>query len=152
MKKVVTVQEAIAAISFAYLLIKTTNHLFMEMCDQAPLWLPKIQNHQLLTIRWRSFSGWGWERLSTCLLYKGCQYIRKWHCSTIVNILQLPVGYLNVTINGKPETQNQRLDPTGLAKPGETGRWMGMGPGLAGLEAACRVFGPLWNRTEPFFQ
>jgi len=36
-------------ISFAYLLIKAANHLFMDTCDQAPLILPKMQDHQLLT-------------------------------------------------------------------------------------------------------
>jgi len=80
----------------------------MDTCDQAPLRLPKMQDHQLLTLHWRSFSGWGRERLSTCLLYKGCQYIRKWPCSTIVNILQLTVGYLNATINRK--TRNAKPD------------------------------------------
>jgi len=76
----------------------------MDTCDQAPLGLPKMQNHELLMLDWRSFSGWGREPLSTCLLYKGCQYIRKWQCSTIANVLQLTVGYLNATINRK--TQN----------------------------------------------
>ena len=73
----------------------------MDTCDQAPHILTNMQDHQLLTLHWRSFSGWGRERLSTCLLFKGRQYIRKWQCSTIVNILQLTVEYLNVTINRK---------------------------------------------------
>ena len=47
MKKVVTVQEAIAGISFAHLLILVANHLFMDMCDQVPLRLPTMQDHQL---------------------------------------------------------------------------------------------------------
>ena len=108
MKYVFTVQEAIAGISFAYLPMKIANHLFIHTCDQAPLRLPKMQDHQLLTLHGCSFSGWGRECLSTCLLYKGCQYIRKWQCSTIVNILQLTVGYLNATINRN--TQNAELE------------------------------------------
>jgi hypothetical protein len=69
----------------------------------------------------------------------------------MVNILQLTVAYLNATINVKPETQNWRLEPTGLAKPGETHRVMGTGPGLACQESAGRVFGRFWNRTDLFF-
>ena len=50
----------------------------------------------------------------------------------------------------KPETQNRRLEPTGLAKPGETRGLTGTGPGLARQESAGRVFGWFWNRTDPF--
>ena len=70
----------------------------------------------------------------------------------MVNILRLTVAYLNATINVKPETQNRRLDPTGLAKPGEPRGLMGTGPGLARLESAGRVFGRFWNRTDPFLR
>jgi len=48
--------------------------------------------------------------------------------------------------------QSRRLDPTGLAKPDATCRLTGTGPGLDWWEAAGWVFGPVWNRTEPFFQ
>jgi len=47
--------------------------------------------------------------------------------------------------------QNRRLDPTGLAKPGESHRLTGTGPGLDSQEAAGRVFGRFWNRTKLFF-
>jgi len=83
----------------------------MDTCDQAPLRLPKMQDHQLLTLHWRSFSGWSRECLSTCLLYKGCQYIRKWQCSTIVTNLQLTVGYLNATINRKTRNPEREIGP-----------------------------------------
>jgi len=121
MKSVVTVQEDIAGILFSYLLITAANHLFMDMCDQAPLRLPKMQDHQLLTLDWRSFSGWCTERLCTCLLYKGCQYIRKWQCSTRVNNFQLTVGYLNVTVNGKTQDAEPEIGPEGfrLTRPNQ---------------------------------
>jgi len=48
--------------------------------------------------------------------------------------------------------QNLRLDPTGLAKPGETRGSMGTGPGVDHQEAAGQVFGQFWNRTEQFFR
>jgi hypothetical protein len=67
----------------------------------------------------------------------------------MVNILRLTVTYLNGTINVKPETQNRRLEPTGLAKPGETRGLTGTGPCLARQESAGRVFGWFWNRTDP---
>jgi len=50
----------------------------------------------------------------------------------------------------KPETQNRRLEPTGLAKPGETCELMGTGPGLARHESVDRVVGQVWNRSDPF--
>jgi len=70
----------------------------------------------------------------------------------MVNILRLPVAYLNATINVKPETQNRRLEPTGLAKPSKTHGLTGTGPGLARQESAGRVFGRFWNRTDPFLR
>jgi len=90
----------------------------MDTCNHAPLNLPEMQDHQLLTLHWRSFSGWGRERLSTCLLHQGCQYIRKWQCSTIVNILQLTVGYLNATINRKTRNARPEIGPTRSSQSG----------------------------------
>ena len=52
----------------------------------------------------------------------------------------------------KPETQNWRLEPTGLDKPRETRRSTGMGPGVARQESAVWVFRRFWNRTDPFLQ
>jgi len=68
----------------------------------------------------------------------------------MVNILRLTVAYLNATINVTPETQKRRLEPMGVAKPGETRGLTGTGPGLARQESACPVFGRVWNRTYPF--
>ena len=55
-----------------------------------------------------------------------------------------------MTINVKPETQNRRLEPTGLAKPGTTRCLTGMGPGLARQESAGRVAWQLLTRTGAF--
>jgi len=70
----------------------------------------------------------------------------------MVNISRLTVAYLIATINMKPETLNRRLEPTGLAKPGETRGLTGTGPGLARQESAGRVFGRFRNRTDPFLR
>jgi len=45
----------------------------------------------------------------------------------------------------KPETQNLRLNPTGLAKPGESRGLTGTGAGLAHQESAGRVIGRVWK-------
>jgi len=50
----------------------------------------------------------------------------------------------------KPETQDRRLEPTGVARPGKTRGLTGTGPGLARQDAGGRIFGRFWNRTEPF--
>jgi hypothetical protein len=70
----------------------------------------------------------------------------------MVNILRLTVADLIATINVKPETPNRRLEPTGLAEPGETRGLTGTGPGLARQESAGRVFGPFGNRTDQFLR
>jgi hypothetical protein len=67
-----------------------------------------------------------------------------------VIILGLAMGYLNATINRKPENWNQRLEQTGLAKPGKICGLMGMGPGFACQDSAGRVFGRVWNPTVQF--
>jgi len=61
--------------------------------------LPMMQDQKWWTLCWSSFSGWARERVSLLFDYQGGQYMkqRRWH--TKVNILQLSVGYLNVTIN-----------------------------------------------------
>jgi len=132
MQKQVAVQEVIAGIWLAYLLIKAANHLFMNTSNEAPPRLPTMQYHPLLTLHWRSFSGCGREHLSTCFLYTGCQYIRKWQCSTIVNIFQLTVGYLNATINGKSRYAEPEIGTYGSSltwqNPWMDGYTTGFGP------------------------
>ena len=63
----------------------------------------------------------------------------------MVNILRFTVAYLNATIIVKPETQNRRLEPTGLAKPRETRGLTGTGLGLARQESAGQGFWRFWN-------
>jgi len=86
-----------------------------------------MQERQLLTLHWCSVSEWGRERLSTCLLYKGCQYIRKWQCSTIVNILQFTVGYLNATIKRRIQNADLEIGPDGSSQTRRSPRVDGYG-------------------------
>jgi len=124
----------------------------MDVCDHAPLILLKMQDQISLTLCWRSFSGCGWAREYSCFTHQGGYYVENELSSTKVNILRLSVAYLNATINVKPETQNRKLEPTGLAKPGETRGFTGMRSGLARQESAGHVFGHFWNWTDPFLR
>jgi len=48
--------------------------LFMNVCDQAPLILQKMQDQKLLMLRWLSFSRWGREGIAISIANKGGQY------------------------------------------------------------------------------
>jgi len=65
----------------------------------------------------------------------------------MVNIVRLTVAYLNATIHVKPETQNRRLEPSGLSKPRETRGLTGTGPGLPAK--SLRVGFLAGSGTEP---
>jgi len=64
-----------------------------------------------------------------------------------INILS-SVAYLNATVNVKPKTQNRRLEPTGLAKPGKIGGLTGTGPGLDRQESAGRIAWQFLTQTR----
>jgi len=133
----------------------------MTSCNQCSLWLPRIQDLELLMLGWRSFPGWGRERLSTYFDHKGGQYVQKEHRHTIVNILRFTVRYLNVTINrttpnAKPEIGhdgssqsrwNPRVDGYGarfeLLRSSGSGFWMVMKPN--------RTVFPVQTRTAGWF-
>ena len=138
--------------SLPLLLWNTAIILFMIFCIQLPHRLPMMQDKKSLTHRWLWCSGWGREHVSLVYSHKGGRFIWKEYWHTNQNSLWLALRYLNTTINTKPETQNWRLEPMGLAKPGETCRLTGTGPGLAREDADGRVFERFWNRTEPFLQ
>ena len=55
-------------------LTKVAHTPFITVCNLSQLWLPKMQNQKLLTLRWRSFSSWGREHVAFSLSYKGGQY------------------------------------------------------------------------------
>ena len=141
-----------ARISCTYLPIKAAISVFMDVCDQAPLIILKMQDQISLTLCWRSFSGCGWECEYACLAHQGGWHVENQPWRTNVNILRLTVAYLNATINGKPETQMLRLEPTGLAKPGENSWFAGTGPGSARPQSAGSVMSRVWNRTDPFLR
>jgi len=74
MKSVVTVREAAAGISLAYLPIKAASASSIDVCDHAPHTLPKMEDQESFTLRCRSFSRWGRKHVTFILAYRGGQY------------------------------------------------------------------------------
>jgi len=145
-------QNQAGSVLLSLLPIKAAYTSFINVWNKSPLRIPKMPEQKSLMVQWLSFSGWGRVCISLVFDYKGSQYIQKRQWHTNVNILWLAVGYLNVTRNRKPEDKNQRLEQTGLAKSGKTHGLTGTGLGLACPKAAGRVFGWVWNQTEPFLR
>jgi len=56
MKLVVTVREAVMGMSLAYLLSEAANSPSIEVCNHAPLRLPKLRDLESLTLIWHSSS------------------------------------------------------------------------------------------------
>jgi len=137
MKWVVNVPEDVAGISCTYLpnrlpirclwILVIKRHSYYQRC--------RTQNHcrsvgALLMLCWHSLSGCGRARVSSSFDHWGGQYIQNGLWRTDVNILWSTLTYVNMTINVKLETQNRRLEPTGLAKPSKPRVLTGKGPGL----------------------
>jgi len=75
MKLVVTVREAVAGTSLAYLGREAANFSSIDVCNHAPLRLPKMWDCSWLTLIWCSFSSWGREHVASDFAYIGCQYL-----------------------------------------------------------------------------
>ena len=121
----------------------------MIICIQSPPRLLMIQVQKSLTYFWRSYSGWGWKRISLVFSYTGGLFIQKgqWHAN--VNIWRLALEDLNATVNRHPETPNQIFEPMGLAEPRTTNRFTGRGLGLANQDTIRHVFRHFRNCTKP---
>jgi len=57
------------------LTIKVGKNFFMTYYNLSEVWFPWTHDQQFLTLRWRSFSWWGWEGVAICLTYKGWQKV-----------------------------------------------------------------------------
>jgi len=97
--------------------IEEANTSFMNVCNQSPLSVPKLQYQKLLMLHWGLFPGWGREHVSQFFDYKGGQYMQKGERCTIVNISLLTVGYLNVTINRTSWNAEPEIGPNRYSKP-----------------------------------
>jgi hypothetical protein len=63
--------DGAASVLHFVLPIEAANDLFMTMCNLVPCILPKIHDHESLTLHWRLFSAWGWEHLTFFFAYIG---------------------------------------------------------------------------------
>jgi len=62
-------QNPAGSVSLVFLPLKAANIASMDVCNQVELRIPKMQNWKLLTLRWRSFSELGSDRLAVSLAY-----------------------------------------------------------------------------------
>jgi len=114
----------------------TANTWFMIDCIRSPARLLMKQDQQSLTCRWLSCSGWGMECVSLVFRDNGSRFIRKGRWPAKVNILQLPVGYLNATINRKTRNAVQEIGTDGSSQSRQN-MWIdGDGSG-SGLPRSC---------------
>ena len=130
-----------------------------SMCGLITAWTVNMAVLYLYSYSWcktknrsHSTSGCNREHVSACFDYKGSQWNKQRHWCTKVNISRMTVEYLNATIKRKPRNESRRSKLMGLVKPGQICRLTAKGTGLARQDTACRVFGPVWNQPEPFFQ
>jgi len=122
-------QHGAGSSSLLLLPIKEANTSIITICNQCPLWLPRMQDIKLLTLHWRSLSGWGRERLSRYFDHNGGRSTQKEHCHTIFNILRLTVGYLNATINITTGIAKAEIGPNGSSQTRRSLRVDGYGAG-----------------------
>jgi len=97
-------QDGVGIIGLSIFPIDVVKTSFLTVWNLSPTRLPRICDQQLLTLRWPLFSGCCRARCSVRFHLEGRLYITDTQGHSNINILQLTVGYLNVTINVKPKT------------------------------------------------
>jgi len=68
-------QNGAGSMMLLFLDWKAANTSFMNGCNHSPLRLPKMHSQKLLTLHWRSFSGWGCDCMVYSFAQKGCQNV-----------------------------------------------------------------------------
>jgi len=59
--------------------IKAAKNSFITDYNLSEVWLPRMHDQKLLTLRWHSFSWWGREGIAICFAYKGSQkFLSDW--------------------------------------------------------------------------
>jgi len=120
-------QNGAGSVSHIVLHIKAANTSFMNIYNQLPLRLPKVEDQKSSTRRWLSLSGWGREWFLLVFNHKGGQYIRKGQRYTNVDILRLAIGYLKETINGKNRIPEPEIGTAGSSQTRQDPRVDGYG-------------------------
>ena len=67
-------QDGAGSVSISLLPTKAAKNSLMTVCNLSHPISPKIHDQQVLTLRWRTFSSWGWEGCSLPFAYKRSQY------------------------------------------------------------------------------
>ena len=134
------------SVSILLLPIKEANTSVMTSWNQCPLWLPRMQDLQSLTLRWLSFPGYGSECLSTYLDHKGGQFIQKEHRRTIIDILLSTVIYLNTTINSTTRNAKPEIGPDWSSQIRRNPRGNGHGASFRQARSSGSGF---WTVLEP---
>ena len=75
MKLLVTVREAVAGMSLAYLPREAANSSLIEVCNHELRILPKMRDLESVTLIWRSLSWWGRLRVASAFASKGGEYL-----------------------------------------------------------------------------
>jgi len=108
--------DGAGSMSLPLLSLKERNTSVMTIFNQSPLRLPKMQIQTSLKLCWRSFPEWGKEHESPFFHYESGQYMQKEQWLTIINIVQLTVGYLNATINRTMQNAESEIGRNGSSQ------------------------------------
>ena len=68
-------QDEAGRLLLSFLAVKAANISKMDFCNQSEHKLTKMRSWNLLTLRWRSFSGSGGEHVAVVVPSKGCHYL-----------------------------------------------------------------------------
>jgi len=118
----------------------------MTICSHCPLWLPRMQDLESLTLCSHAFPGWGRECSSSYFDHKGGQYIQKEHRRIIINNSNLSVGYLNATIKRTTWDVKPEIGPNRCSHTRRNLRVDGFGAGFGPPRHSGAAF---WTKREP---
>jgi len=76
-------QDGAGSISLLFLPLNAANTSFMNVSNQSPHRLPKMQSQKSSTLCWHSFSECGWQRVAIVSASKGSQYVIYGHLQPI---------------------------------------------------------------------
>jgi len=88
------IHDGVLKISYTVMPEKATITSYMNFCRNGALRLPKLHDQSSFTLHWRTFSGWGMERVTVVFAFKGGQYL-------IYGCLQPVTTY--ITLDAKPK-------------------------------------------------
>jgi len=66
-------QDGVGTVSQSVMPINGARNSFLTFCNLSAVWSPRIQDQQLLTHCWCTFSRWGRERFTFSFNFKVCQ-------------------------------------------------------------------------------